>query len=71
MAPKKTKEESLNQLNKYVLLRDNKTSRCHVVTRDQLSFTKKDNLKTGTSAIFNAADDPSHRFKGIVLSPGK
>ncbi|CAF2139414.1 unnamed protein product [Rotaria magnacalcarata] len=47
-----------------------KTSRCHVVTRDQLSFTKKDNLKTGTSALFNAADDPSHRFKGIVLSSG-
>ncbi|CAF3376220.1 unnamed protein product, partial [Rotaria socialis] len=68
MAPKKTKEESLNQLNKYVLLHDNKTSRCHVVTRDQLSFTKKDNLKTDTSALFNAAGDPSYRFKGIVLS---
>ncbi|CAM2730338.1 unnamed protein product, partial [Rotaria socialis] len=56
MAPKKTKEESLNQLNKYVLRHDNKTSRCHVVTRDQLSFTKKDNLKTGTSALLNAAE---------------
>ncbi|CAF4002871.1 unnamed protein product, partial [Rotaria sordida] len=70
MPQKKQKEPLVKQLNTYVALRDKKTSRCYVVSRDHLSFAKKDNLKVGTSATFNEPNDPSHRFHGIVITCG-
>ncbi|CAM4987115.1 unnamed protein product, partial [Rotaria socialis] len=73
MAPKKTKEESLNQLNKYVLLHDNKTSRCHVVTRDQqceksISLIEKTN-KNNKEPDENASDSSNELI--IDESEGK
>lgn len=71
MAPKKQKQQPVKQIPMYVALRDDKTSRYHVVPRDHLSFSKKDNLKVGSSATFNGGDDRSRRFHGTVMISGK
>ena len=70
MAPHKQKQQPVKQIQIYVALRDDKTSRYHVVPRDHLSFSKKDNLKVGSSAIFNG-DDRSNRFRGTVMISGE
>lgn len=69
MAPQKQKQQPMKQIQTYVVLRDNKTSRYYVVPRDHLSFSKKNNLKIGSSATFNG-DDQTHRFQGTVMISG-
>lgn len=70
MAPNKKKQQPVKQIHMYVALRDNKTSLYYVVPRDHLSFSKKDNLKVGSSATFHG-DAQSPRFQGTVLISGK
>jgi len=71
MPPKKTKQQVVNQENIYVLMRSNKTSKHHIIPRDQLSCAKKDGLKIGTLATFDGGDDPSKRCRGTVVMLGK
>ncbi|CAF3303572.1 unnamed protein product [Rotaria socialis] len=69
MAPKKHKQP-VQPKQIFVALRDDKTSRYHVVPRDHLSFSKKDNLKAGSCGRFNGGNDRSRRFQGTVIVCG-
>ncbi|CAF2107918.1 unnamed protein product [Rotaria magnacalcarata] len=60
MAPKKNKEQLIQQENLYIVLRD-ECSRHYVFARRDLNYNKKDNLKVGSYATFCTPDDPSRR----------
>ncbi|CAF1316274.1 unnamed protein product [Adineta ricciae] len=70
MAPKKRKQASSNQGDTFVVLRDSKTSTLHLIPTNQLSYSKRENLKISTAATFNGAGDVSRGFKGIILAKG-
>ncbi|CAF4936767.1 unnamed protein product [Rotaria sp. Silwood2] len=69
MAPKKNKDQLVEHNNMYVVLRD-KNSRHHIVAHRELTYTKTDNLKIGTSASFSLPGDPEFHFEGTILVSG-
>ena len=66
-----TNDTFSNKDERFVLLRDEKTSRHFMFRRDQLSSSKKDNFKIGTHAIFHGDADQSTRCRGVIVLSGK
>jgi hypothetical protein len=66
-----TTETTTSKVESFVLLRNEKDSGHAVFERDQLVFSKKDNLKVGTYATFNGNGSRSSKCRGIVVLAGK
>lgn len=66
-----TNETFSNNEDRFVLLRDEQTSRHVMFRRDQLSCSKKDDFKTGSYATFHGDGDLSTRCRGIIVLAGK
>ncbi|CAF1366137.1 unnamed protein product [Adineta ricciae] len=70
MAPKRRKQTSSSDEKVFAVIRDRKTSKSQVIPVDRLSYSKKDNLKIGTSVAFKGTDGASRRCQGIVVAKG-
>jgi hypothetical protein len=71
MPGKKAKGASSGEGQLFVILHDEKNSRHFLSSRDQLMFSKKDNLKVGTFATFSGNGDRSSRCRCLVVISGK
>ena len=66
-----TRETFSGNEDRFILLRDEKTSQ-HVLFRcDALSCFKRDDFKADTYTAFNGDGDSSIRFRGIIVLAGK
>lgn len=66
-----TNETFSDKDHRFVLLRDEQTSRHFLFRRDQLSCSKKNDFKIGTYATFHGDGDQSARCRGVIVLSGK
>ena len=68
----RTTNEMLNSTtDRFVLLRDERTSRHFMFHRDQLSSSKKDDFKVGTYATCQDNGDESTPCRGVIVLAGE